>query len=83
VRLTLSMESDNPVLISTIDVCLDCNLVFSSSNSFGRYSSLLDKMQLAGRKYNSAGSDMDQDVQALARGEASQHTYVNHITLHS
>jgi hypothetical protein len=83
VRLTPSLESDNPVLISTIDVRLDCSLMLSSSDSFGRYSSLLDKMQLAGRKYPGAGSDVDQDVEAVARGEASQHAYVHHITLHS
>jgi hypothetical protein len=83
VRLTPFVESDNSVLMSTIDVRLDSNLILSSSNSFGRYRSLPDKMQLDSRKYTSAGSDVDQDVQALARGEASQHTYVHHITLHS
>jgi hypothetical protein len=83
VRLPPSVESDNPVLISTIDVRLDCSLILSSSNSFGSYSALPDKMQLDSRKYTSAGSDVDQDVQAVARGEASQHTYVYHITLHS
>jgi hypothetical protein len=40
-------------------------------------------MQLARRKYPSADSDVDQDVQAVARSEASQHAYVHHITLHS
>jgi hypothetical protein len=83
VRLTPSLESDNFILISTIDVHLDCSLMLSSSYSFGKYSSLLDKMQLAGWKYHGAGSDVDQDVQAVARGEASQHVYVYHITLHS
>jgi hypothetical protein len=83
VRLTPSIESDNPILISTIDVRLDCSLILSSSDSFGRYSALPDKMQLPGRKYPSADSDVDEDVQAVARGEASQHAYVNHITLHS
>jgi hypothetical protein len=62
VRLTPSVESDDPILISTIDVRLDCSLILSSSNSFGRYSSLPDKVQLAGRKWPSAGSDVDQDV---------------------
>jgi hypothetical protein len=83
VRLTPSTESDDSILISTIDVRLDCNLILSSSDSFGRCSALLDKMQLAGRKYPCAGSDVDQDVQAVARGEASQYAYVHHITLHS
>jgi hypothetical protein len=83
VRLTPSLESDDPILTSTIDVRLDSNLILSSSNSFGKFSSLPDKMQLAGRKCSSASSDVDQDVQAVARGEASQHIHVHHITLHS
>jgi hypothetical protein len=83
VRLTPSIESDDSILISTIDVRLDCNLTLSSSGSFGKYSSILDKMQLAGRKYPSAGPDVDQDVQAVARGEASHPIHVHHITLHS
>jgi hypothetical protein len=70
-------------MIFTIDVRLDNNLILSSSNSFGKYSALPDKMQLAGRKYPRAGSDVDQDVQAVARGEASQHIYAHHYTLHS
>jgi hypothetical protein len=36
-----------------------------------------------GSKYPGAGSDVDQDIQAVARGEANQHAYVHHITLHS
>jgi hypothetical protein len=40
-------------------------------------------MQLDSRKYTSAGSDVDQDVQAVVRGKASQYTCVHHITLHS
>jgi hypothetical protein len=66
VHLTPSLESDNPMLISTIYVRLDCSLILSSSESFGRYSSLLDKMQLARRKYPRGGSDVDQNVQAVA-----------------
>jgi hypothetical protein len=62
VRLTPSLESENSILISTIDVRLDCGLILSSSNSFGRYSALRDKMWLAGRKCSSADSDVDQDV---------------------
>jgi hypothetical protein len=83
VRLTPCLESDNPMLISAIDVRLDCSLILSSSDSFGKFSSLPDKMQLTGRKCFSANSDVDQDVQAVARGEASQHIHVHHITLHS
>jgi hypothetical protein len=71
VRLTPCLESDNPMLISAIDVRLDCSLILSRSDSFVRYSALPDKMQLDSRKYPSAGSDVDQDVQAVARGEAS------------
>jgi hypothetical protein len=66
VRLTPCLESENSIFISTIDVRLDSNLILSSSDSFGRYSTLRDKMQLSGRKCSSAGSDVDQDVQAVA-----------------
>jgi hypothetical protein len=81
VRLTPCLESDNPMLISTIDACLDCNLVLSSSDSFGKYSALPDKMQLASRKYPCAGSDVDQDVQWRKARRVNMHMSITSLLI--